>query len=300
MGPFDFILTLLGVSGTNQDPITACNGTTNPCEALTACQGDDPCAAAWQATYQYYADRQYDMAQWQALMGLAFGYLQYESADRTADLQYDIANRQMVIAEEEYQRYKDVYVECENALAVEVCAEMIPDPDYDIRADRALRDVRKQFSALRNKLDRTRSRYCMADHMRKHCELEKSEALAVIAARDNAYRYAEKRRDYLEERRWSRRVTIMEHGRNVMSGQANTYSSASSLAFNALQAGQENKDNAFGNLLGIGNNLLSSYYNQFFSPNPLGGAGGTGGQSGNGSFQQSGIPNGNAQSGIPG
>lgn len=268
------------------------------CQAVQDCAGDDPCTAAWQATYQYYADRQYDMAQWQALLGAAIAFLQYTSADRTADLQYDIANRQMLIAEEEYERYKCVYVECEDRLAAEICAETVPEVQYDIHADRALRDVRKQFGLLEEKLARSRRRYCASDYFRRSCELQKSEALAVIAARESAYRYAERRQDYLEERRWSRRLNILQHGRNVFSGQSASYNSGSGLATEALAAGQRAKDQLFGNLFNIGNNLITSYYQQFMGPNPLGGGYGGGGAIQSGIAGGQNLGNISVQSGV--
>lgn len=276
MGPFDSLLSLFGL-GVNEDPQTTCGSQTDVCAAIQACGNDDPCAASWHATYQYYADRQFDMAQWQALLGVAMAVLQYTSADRTADLQYDIADRQMSIAEEEYCRYKSIYVPCEDALLAEVCAEMIPEVQYDVYADRALRDVNKQFDLLRQRLARTRSRYCMADNLRSHCELEKAQALTTIAARDAAYRYAESRRDYLEARRWERRTRMLGHGRDIFAGQSNAYNSGSGQAIQALQSGQNARNQIFSNLYGIGNSLINSYYNQFFSPTPFGVPGGQGG-----------------------
>lgn len=229
---------------------------------IDACRSNNPCEAAWQEAYAYSAGEAYELAVFQALQGIVFAGLQYASADRTADLQYDIADRQMRIAEEEYQRYKDNYVECEDALAAEICATECEAPDYDVRADRALRDVRKQFSMARKKLERSRMRYCMADQLRAHCELEKAEALAVVQARDLAYRYAEKRADFLDERRWNRRVVILQHGRSIQTGQMQAYSNASVQASAALQSGQDATRNLLGTISGgIGSILNANYAN---------------------------------------
>jgi hypothetical protein len=177
----------------------------------------------------------YQLAIFQALQGVVFAGLQYASQDRTADLQYDIADRQMRIAEEEYARYKAIYVECENALAAEICAMECEEVDYEIRADRAERDVRRQYSMARSKLERARMRYCAHDMLADICDMEKEEALAVVMVRDIAYRYAETYRDILDERRWARRVLIMNHGRNVMTGQSSTYDVGAQGASAALQ-----------------------------------------------------------------
>lgn len=202
----------------------------------SACQSNDPCAASWQAAYAYQADQMYQLAVFQALQGVVFAGLQYASQDRTADLQYDIADRQMRIAEEEYARYKALYIPCEDALAAEICAMECEVVDYDIRADRAERDVRRQYSMARSKLERARMRYCAHDLLANICDMEKEEALAVVMVRDIAYRYAETYRDILDERRWQRRVLIMQHGRNIMTGQSNMYDVGAQGASAALQA----------------------------------------------------------------
>lgn len=78
----------------------------SPQDEISACGGNDPCAAGWQAAYVWHSDQLYKLAVYQALQQVAFGALEFASNDRTADLQYDIADRQMSIAEEEYARYK--------------------------------------------------------------------------------------------------------------------------------------------------------------------------------------------------
>lgn len=239
-------------------------------DATAACSSDNPCEAAWQCTYEYYADKQFDQAKYQALLGLAYGILQYTSADRTADQQYDIANRQMNIAEEEYQRYRDVWIECEEAYVTEVCALETCEVNYDLYADRAERDVRKKFSIAREKLYRSRTRYCVSDTLYKMCEMEKSEALAAIATRDNAYRYAEQRRDFYDERRHGRRMDVISLGRQVMAGQASLYNSGSSQAIAALSAGNTARQNALTTVFGVGNGLLNAYNSTQISPFPYG------------------------------
>lgn len=275
-----FISTLLpGITGTTPSPpITGSGSTTDVGSDIASCKSDNPCEAAWQATYTYYADRQYSMAWIQALLGLLYGYLQYKSADRTADQQYDIANRQMSIAEEEYARYKCVYVECEDNYSSEICAMQLPTVDYAIYADRLERDVRKKFSNARNKLIRSRSRYCVADTLGALCDMEKAEALSLVAARDTGYRYAEARRDVLDERRHSRRMEIFTHGRNIKTDQSNSYISGMTQASSALANELAAKSSLYNTVFGVGQGLLNSYYIKTNNPFPYGtGYTGTGG-----------------------
>ena len=229
---------------------------------IDACAADNPCEAAWQASYAYAADRAYEMAVYQALQMIAFGILEYASADRTADLQYEIADRQMRIAEEEYARYKEVFIPCEEALNEEVCALEDVIVEYDFRADRAQRDVRRQFGVARRKMQRVRSKFCLADLGRDMCNLEKAETLAVVAARDAAYRRAEERRDQLENERWTKKQWGVALGRDVMTGQSTIYQSGMGLATQAVGA----QGNAMRNLLGTLSGSVSSIMAANYAP----------------------------------
>ena len=229
---------------------------------LSECKAQDPCKAAWAAAYAYAADKAYELAVYQALQGVAFGILQYASADRTADLQYDIADRQMKIAEEEYARYKEVYVACEDALARESCALTVPAVEYDLYASRAIRDVRRDFALAREKLQRMRTRFCFSDLQENLCDLERSEALAMIAARDNAYRQAEARQDILDDRRYNRRRDIVTQGRNIMTGQSDMYNSGMNDAIGAIGA----RGNAMRELLGTLSGAVGTALNYSYGP----------------------------------
>lgn len=238
---------------------------------IDACAADNPCEGAWQASYAYAADRAYDLAVYQALQMIAFGVMQYASADRTADMQYEIADRQMIIAEEEYQRYKDVYIECEEALNAEVCALVRPTVEYgQVRAS-ALRAVTKQFSLQRAKMLRVRKRFCAVDTLHDVCDLNKTEALVSIAAMQAATKAAEERRDFLENERWTKKTWGVSLGRQVMTGQSDIYAGAMGLASDAVGA----RGNAMRGLLGtlsgaVGGILNASYGPQINAPTVFG------------------------------
>lgn len=238
---------------------------------ISACQSNNPCESAWVAAYTYAADQQYELALYQAAQTLAFGVLQYTSADRTTDKQYDIADRQMKIAEEEYARYKTNYVPCEDALNEEICALELPETDYQTYANRAQADVVREFSSARSKLTRLKSRYCISDYITSNCELNVEQAKAVTRARNIAYRFAESVQDKYDERRWSRKTNMLTHGRNIKSDSSSQYSNGMGYAISALGA----KQDAFSNLLGgisggIGTMLNAYYYPQISAPSAFG------------------------------
>jgi hypothetical protein len=89
--------------------------------------------------------------------------------------------------------------------------------------------------------------------------MERDEALAVIMARDTAYRYAEKYNDFLDEKRWSRRVVILSHGRDIMSGQSSVYDSGANAATQALTENQGAYDNLLGTISGAIGAIGNSY-----------------------------------------
>lgn len=282
----------LGFGGQDGNIKNCAGGGKDPCEAVAACSGDNPCEAAWQATYLYYADRQFDMAKVQALLGLLYGYIQYESADRTADRQYDIANRQMAIAEEEYARYKCVYVECEDRYASELCAIQYPTVDYELYADRLERDVRRKFATARQTMDRVRSRYCIADHLRLSCKMAQAEALSVVAARDTGYRYAETRHDVLEARRHARKMDMVKMGRDIKTDQSTDYSGSMSYATNALGNKLAARSSLYSTIFGVGQGLLNSYYTANINPFPYGSGWGGGTAAGSGGTVGGGLHSG--------
>lgn len=241
---------------------------------INACAEDNPCEASWQASYAYAADKAYELAVYQALTTIAFGVMQYASADRTADQQYDIADRQMVIAEEEYARYKELFIPCEEAFVEEQCAIEKPTAEYAIRANRITRDVRKQFAIERQKLGRARRRFCLADYAHDLLDMSKAEALAVVAARSAAYREAEERHDLLDAKRWDKRTWAINLGREVMTGQSGIYTSGAGMAYDAVGA----RGNAMRNLLGTLSGAVSAimtanYAPQINAPSIMGGVG---------------------------
>jgi hypothetical protein len=147
-----------------------------------------------------------------------------------------------------------------------------PEADYDTRADRATRDVRKQMSIARGKMERMRNRYCAHDMMVTICNMEKAEALAVVVARDTAYRYEEAYRDILDEKRWNRRLKILEHGRNIMSGQSSTYAEGAGIASAAIEAARANRTNLLGNLQGAVKTLINAgaaRRQAYYRPEPM-------------------------------
>lgn len=240
---------------------------------------------AWRAAYEDAAEKARAAAFYQAAQAVVIAGIQAAAADNAADKQYDIANRQMQIAEEEYQRYKDHFICVEHALADDACVDELYAPDYETRANRAIVDVRKQFSEARSKLSRIRSRYCLADFSRDLCDLEVQEAKAIAAAKDAAYRYEETEQKAYDDRRFNRRIQVSNLGRNIQAQQVATYTGAMDLANQSIATRLGGINNFLGALSGgisgmiqanMQSQLAPSVYTNMYAgvnaPNPYGSA----------------------------
>lgn len=214
----------------------------------------------WREDYRYAAELAKEAAFYQAAQAVIIAGIQAAAADYAADKQYDIADRQMKIAEDEYARYKEHFFCNEHAMAKEACDIEVPEADYETRANRAMADVRREFAAARRKMSRSRSRYCLADFSRTLCALEASEARAIASARDTAYRFEEKHVRALDDVRWARKKDVFALGRGIMEHQSSTYSSAMALASDSLATRLGGINNFLGAVSGGIQGMIQSNY----------------------------------------
>ena len=223
----------------------------------------------WRSQYAAAAEAAEAAARYQALQAVAIAGIQAAAADHAADRQWDIANRQMEIAEEEYERYKEFFICNEHKMADEACEIEVPTADYDTRADRAQADVRREFATARRRLNRTRSRYCLADFSRALCQIDAAEARAVAAARDTAYRHEEQHVRALDDVRFSRAATVFGLGRGIQQGQSATYQSAMGLASDSLATRLGGLNNFLGAVSGGIQGMIQANYASQIAPSPF-------------------------------
>lgn len=216
---------------------------------------------AWREQYIAAAELARTAAFYQAAQAVIIAGIQAAAADNAADKQYDIANRQMIIAEEEYQRYKDRFWCNEHKLADEACEVTVPTPDYVIRADRSAADVRRSFDQARRKLARSRSRYCMADFTRAMCDLDAVEAKTIAQTRDASYRYEEERVRVLDDTRFNRALQVANIGRGIQATQLATYQSAMQLANESIATRLGGINNLLGAVSGGLSGVIRAQYN---------------------------------------
>ena len=233
----------------------------------------------WRESYDNAATAAKDAAFYQALQAVVIAGLQAAASDHAADRQWNIANRQMSIAEEEYTRYKEHFICNEHNLADEACELTVPEANYDVRANRAAVDIRRQFSVARSSLLRGASRYCMHDASHTLGELAAQEARAISAVRDAAYRYEEDRAQALSDSRFNRAIQVANIGRGIHGAQINTYSGAMQMANNSIGTRLGGINNFLGAMSGGISGMVQANLAARISPSPFTGAIAQGGPS---------------------
>lgn len=223
----------------------------------------------WVDAYRFAAGEARQAAFYQAAQAVIIAGIQAAAADHAADRQWDIANRQMTIAEEEYARYQLHFFCNEHNMADEACALEIPIANYDRRANRALHDIRRQFNNQRRMMARNRSRYCLVDFTRQLGMLSASEARATAAARDAAYRHEETHVRALSDVRFSRQQIVFGLGRGIFAGQDSSYSGAMGLASDSVATRLSGLNNLFGAISGGFSGMIQANYANRIANSPF-------------------------------
>lgn len=214
----------------------------------------------WSESVKYEANQRLAMAVLSQLAQQYFAEKAMEAAKDAAEKQYDIANRNMTIAEEEYQRYKDHFICNENKMGEEACLPWDENPDYAAAESRATRNARLAFGPQWGALERNRSRYCACDSLHDACDLAAEEAKALVSARNASYQIENANSRVAREYYDNFRNSIFSLGRGLQTNQLSTYSTAGVSASNALGALAQAKIERYGAAAGGINNVLSAYF----------------------------------------
>jgi len=138
-----------------------------------------------------------------------------KAAEDQAEKQYDIANRQQTIADNEYARYSAHFAPCENATIDAECARPEYTEPIEDQANRAAVDIRVQFANTRQQLDRRRNRYCIGAAIAMDRTLAIEEARGVGEAKERARRFLEDREFNRQQKYFDRKLQMFNIGRNI-------------------------------------------------------------------------------------
>ncbi|SAK62663.1 hypothetical protein AWB76_03289 [Caballeronia temeraria] len=149
-----------------------------------------------------------------------------KAAQDQAEKQYDIANRQQLIAEQEYARYSEHFAPCENATVDEECARPEYTEPIEDEANRAAVDIRVQFGNVRQQLDRRRNRYCIGAYFAADRTLAIEQARAVGEGKERARRYLEDRQFNRQFKYFDRKMAILNLGRGIKADATSIFGNA--------------------------------------------------------------------------
>lgn len=231
----------------------------------------------WIEAYKYSADQQLAMTVLSQLAQQYFADKSLEASLDAAAKTYEIANRQMLIAEAEYDRYTTRFFCNEHDLAAEACEVFDENPDYVTASARAVRNSRLAFAPQYRAIQRQRARYCRCDTDKDYCDLANEEAMATVAARNFAYEAedarAQQRRSYHDEFRFK----VAQLGRGIMTTQNSIYQGAMPTAVNSINSAAKARIDRYAIAAGGINSVLSAYFSpRIAAPQAYMGGGGGG------------------------
>ena len=226
----------------------------------------------WQKTVKYQADQQLAMAVLSQIAQQFFAEKSLQAALDGAEKQFNIANRQMLIAEEEYARYKLRFFCVEHALAQEACDAFDENPDYETAVTRATRNTRLAFSPQYKNVIRNRARYCRCDNDKDYCDLATQEAMATVAARNFAFESEDARAIMRRTTYDNFRFKVATFGRGIQTDQLNTYAGAMPTAVQAIQQATQARIDRNAIWAGGINSVLQAYFSpRIANPEAFGG-----------------------------
>ena len=182
----------------------------------------------------------------QAAAAVAVAVIQAGVAKGVADKQYDIAKKQLAIAQFVQDTWKTNHLPCELKLLAEVCAEPMYVPQYDMVTARAGNDVAIAFSKQRTEIRRKLSVYSVGSFIALERQMGIAEALVTTDAIASARRREDGRAELKKQQRIENQNRAVALGRNLldqsgsaMRAAAAGYSAGGSTIASAVNSGAQ-------------------------------------------------------------
>ena len=169
-------------------------------------------------------------AQWASLAATAVAALETAAAIKIANKQYDIADRYYKMAQQKWDRFKDLYMPCERTEMNEACNTPEYEKQYDKSSTDWMNEVNRDFGQARRRIDSLFSTYCICPDPSLAQDMAMMQGIAAADAGNFAYRYEEHRKDAKDDIRWTRRQQALNRGRDLQSTAAK-YAEAAANAY---------------------------------------------------------------------
>lgn len=193
----------------------------------------------------------------QAAASVGVASIQAAVAYNVANKQYDLAKRQVAIAEFVQDTWKTNHLPCELKLLAEVCSKPKYVPAYDLVTSRASNDVAIAFGKARQDMRRNMSVYCIGSLVAAERQITVSQALLESDAVASARRREDGRADLKEQQSIDNRFKVAAIGRNLLD--------TSGSGFKAAAAGYASGGSTIASALNSGAQLLGYLSQRNFS-----------------------------------
>lgn len=133
--------------------------------------------------------------------------------------QYGLAERELEMAEEQWDRFKEYYAPVEEALS----EEAMEGPQYEKAEGQAIADTEMAYDKIKDERERTMGRYGIDPSSGRYADIEgeesRNKAKSEILARNVA-------REQEDDKTWSRKFAFSQMGRGLQSAAAGTVGDA--------------------------------------------------------------------------
>lgn len=161
--------------------------------------------------------------------GLISGYIT-DAAKGISDKQIGIARDYYNIAQQKWDRFKNIYQPCETKEVTEACNTPVYAPNYDETSISYIGEVNKDFTVGSQRLEDLYARYCIKPDPSLTKDLDLLQSQMAGDAANFAYRYEEARKYAKDDIRWNRRAQALNRGRDLQTT-ALRYADAAAHAF---------------------------------------------------------------------
>lgn len=221
---------------------------------------------------------------WQKAAMVGVAILNTVAMVAIAQKQYAIAKDYANLAKEKWERFKSVYMPCEQRELAEACQTPEYEKKYADQGASYAQVTRSMFQKVDGNLLDLAKRYYLCLDASLLADLSLIQTTAVGDATNFAYRYEESRKEAQDDLRWNRRAQSLNRGRDIEANAAK-YSEMASRIYGDL--GNTIKDGISGAMNGLGYLSARAPTQYPASGGAFGQAGMINGQTGNGALNPS-------------
>lgn len=193
-----------------------------------------------------------------------------DAAKDAADKQYELANRQLTIAEEEYARFTSHFAPCEDATIDAECARPEYTEPIDDQANRAVVEIRAQFANVQQQAQRRRNRYCIGATIAADRQLQIEQARATGEAKERVRRFLESRQFDRQQVYFNRKLQLFNIGRGMPAEAVSAIGNAAGMMQRGSDIELAARNQFYGAILSGLGGVMGAGLSYYMGPSPVG------------------------------